>query len=89
MCKRCRKGLTCKSARRGLSAELGELTAKLEKLEGCLEVDEPCFGGYRQGKRGRGGSCHPAAQLQREATAGRDAGEYGKVPINGLENFRG
>jgi transposase-like protein len=24
----------------------------LEKLEGPLEVDEPCFGGHRQGKRG-------------------------------------
>jgi hypothetical protein len=31
---------------------MGELTAELEKLEGCLEVDESCFGGYRQGKRG-------------------------------------
>jgi hypothetical protein len=27
--------------------------------------------------------------LQRETTAGRDAGEDGKLPINGLENFPG
>jgi hypothetical protein len=73
----------CKPARRGLSAELGELTAGLvwlevsaaraaqpfctireriaaerkiglEKLEGPIELEEPCFGDYRQGKRGRG-----------------------------------
>lgn len=68
---------------------------ELEKLDGPLEVDESCFGGHHNGKRGRGADGWEAynklslngfhhSRINHDKTL-----VDGKLPINGLENLRG
>jgi transposase-like protein len=67
----------------------------LEKIEGPSEIDEPRCGGRRQGKRGRGADGSEAYnKLSLNGFHHRGVNHDktlvgGKLPINGLESFRG